>query len=136
MDQRWILPVPEYYARLNSYLEIFSRERQKEIQDRNEWTALLREVLGEGGGRSVLDCSVGWGTQAIPLAKLDWQVTACDVSESSQEDARKYASEVGVALDFRVCDMRDLAQFFNQSQVDSVGDTVVQFQDNDLVLAI
>jgi len=114
MDHRWILPVPEYYARLNFYLKAFSRERQDEIQDRDHWASLLRQVLGEAGGRSVLDCSCGWGTQAVPLAKLGWQVTACDVSESSLDDALKYASEEGVSVDLRVCDMRDLAQVFNQ----------------------
>ena len=115
MDHRWILPVPEYYARLNSYLGTFSRERQDEIQDRDEWASLLRGVLGEAGGRSVLDCSCGWGTQAVPLAKLGWQVIACDVSESSLDVARKYASEEGVSVDFRVCDMRDLAQDTNNA---------------------
>ena len=114
MDHHWILPVPEYYARLNTYLEVFSWDRQEEIEDRNYWTALLRDVLGEAGGRSVLDCSCGWGTQAVPLAKLGWQVTACDVSESSMKDAHKYASEEGVSLDLRVCDMRDLAQVFDR----------------------
>ena len=114
MDHRWVLSVPEYYARLNFYLQAFSPERQDEIRDRDEWTSLLRQVLGEAGGQSVLDCSCGWGTQAVPLAKLGWQVTACDVSESSLDVARKYASEEGVSLDFRICDMRDLAQAFNQ----------------------
>jgi glycine/sarcosine N-methyltransferase len=114
MDHRWILPVPEFYARYNFNVEAFAREQQEEIEDRAFWTSLLREVLGEAGGRSVLDCSCGWGTQAVPLAKLGWQVTACDVSESSMDDARKYASEAGVSVDFRVCDMRDLARVFNQ----------------------
>ena len=114
MDHPWILPVPEYYARLNHYLKAFSREQQDEIQDRDEWASLLREVLGEAGGRSVLDCSCGWGTQAVPLAKLGWRVTACDVSESSMDVAHKYASEEGVSVDLRVCDMSDLAQVFNQ----------------------
>ena len=114
MDHPWILPVPEYYARLNHYLKAFARERQDEIRDRDEWTSLLRGVLGEAEGRSVLDCSCGWGTQAVPLARLGWQVTACDVSESSLDVARQYASEEGVSVDLRVCDMRDLAQVFNQ----------------------
>ena len=114
MDHRWILPVPEYYARLNSYLGAFSRERQDEIQDRYYWASLLCEVLGDARGQLVFNCSCGWGTQAVPLAKLGWQVTACDVSESSMDNARKYANEEGVSVDFRVCDMRDLVQVFNQ----------------------
>jgi hypothetical protein len=50
MDHRWILPVPEYYARLNSYLGVFAREPQDEIKDRNYWASVLREVLGEAAG--------------------------------------------------------------------------------------
>jgi hypothetical protein len=44
----------------------------------------------------------GWGTQAVPLAKQGWHVTACDVSESNMDDARNYAGEEGVSVDFRV----------------------------------
>jgi SAM-dependent methyltransferase len=114
MDRHWIYPVPEYYARLNAYDKIFGPTREEILQDRQEWTSLLRQILGEGAGRPVLDCSCGWGTQAVPLAKLGWQVTACDVSESNMDDARTYAREEGVSLDFRICDMRDLAQHFHQ----------------------
>ena len=67
-----------------------------------------------GHHRAVLDCTCGWGTQAIPLAKLGWQVTACDVSETSLDLARKYALRQGVQLDFQICDMRALAEVFNQ----------------------
>jgi SAM-dependent methyltransferase len=138
MDHRWILPVPEYYARLNAYDNIFCPTRQEILQDRDEWTSLLRQVLGEGEGRSVLDCSCGWGTQAVPLAKLGWHVTACDVSESNMDDARKYAGEEGVSLDFRICDMRDLAQLFNQ-QFDWVVSCYALYEiptDEDLLQAV
>ena len=115
MDHRWILPVPEYYARLNSYiLGAFAIEPQEEIQDREYWAALLRGALGEAGEQSVLDCSCGWGTQTIPLAKLGWQVTACDISETSLEHCRKCVSQEGLSVDFRICDMRDLAQVFDR----------------------
>jgi glycine/sarcosine N-methyltransferase len=115
MDHRWILPIPEFYARLNAYiLEVGLPWSIENIQDWEEHASFLRGVLGDARGQSVLDCSCGWGTQTIPLAKLGWQVTACDVSETSMEFARKYASQEGVSVDFRVCDMRDLVQVFNQ----------------------
>ncbi len=114
MDHRWILSPPEYYSRLNYYLKIFTRNRQEEIQDLKFWSALLDEVLGEPSGNSVLDCSCGWGRQAIPLAKLGWQVTACDISESSIEVARKCADKEGVLVDFQICNMCDLARVFSQ----------------------
>jgi glycine/sarcosine N-methyltransferase len=115
MDPHWILSSPEYYARLNAYiLEVGLPYSLENIQHWEEHASILRGVLGDARGQSVLDCSCGWGTQTIPLAKLGWQVTACDVSETSLEMARKYASQEGVSVDFRICDMRDLDQVFNQ----------------------
>jgi glycine/sarcosine N-methyltransferase len=115
MDPHWVLSTPEYYARLNAYiLEVglpYSVEDSRKLE---ETASSLRGILGDARGQSALDCSCGWGTQAIPLAKLGWHVTACDVSETSMEFAREYASQQGVSVDFRICDMRDLAQVFNQ----------------------
>ena len=115
MDHHWILSSPEYYARLNAYiLEVGLPYSVEDFQKCEETAAFLRGILGDARDRSALDCTCGWGTQAIPLAKLGWHVTACDVSETSMEFARKYASQEGGAVDFRICDMRDLAQIFDQ----------------------
>ena len=115
MDHHWILSSPEYYARLNAYiLEVGLPYSIEDFQQWEETASFLRGILGDARGQSALDCSCGWGTQTIPLAKLGWQVTACDVSETSMEFARKYASREGVSVDFRICDMRDLAQVFDQ----------------------
>jgi SAM-dependent methyltransferase len=115
MEQRWILPIPEFYARYNHYfLGPFARTEQEEKQNRQEWMALLTEIMGEAQGRSALDCSCGWGTQTIPLARLGWQVIACDISETSLEYARKIIKKEGLEVDFRICDLRALGQFFDQ----------------------
>lgn len=115
MDQRWILPVPEFYARLNAYiLEYGLPYSVEDCQQWDEEAAQLREALGDGRGKTVLDCSCGSGRQAIALAKLGWQVSACDVSETSLAFARKFASQEGLSIDIRACDMRDLPKAFNQ----------------------
>jgi glycine/sarcosine N-methyltransferase len=115
MDHHWILPVPEYYARLNHYiLGPFAQNEQEEKQNQEEWAAQLKEIMGEAQGRSVLDCSCGWGTQTIPLARLGWQVTACDISETSLANARKIAGEENLSVDFKVYDMRELASHFDR----------------------
>jgi len=115
MDRRWILSAPEYYARLNTYiLEVGLPCSLEEIQRWEEVIPYLGGILGDAHGQSVLDCSCGWGTQTIPLSKMGWRVTACDVSETSMALARKYADQESVSIDFKVCDMRDLAQVFNQ----------------------
>ena len=115
MERRWILPVQEYYARVNAYVHEVGLPWA--IEDNPDWDDIaedLRGILGEAQGRSVLDCSCGWGMQTIPLAMSGWQVTATDISETSLEFARKFARQTGVSVDFRICDMRDLARLFHQ----------------------
>jgi hypothetical protein len=115
MEHRWILPVPDYYARLNHYiLGPFAENEQEEKQNREEWAAQLKEIMGEAGGRSVLDCSCGWGTQTIPLARLGWKVTATDISESSLNYAQGLAEQESLKVDFKVCDLRNLGELFDR----------------------
>lgn len=71
-------------------------------------------MLGQAEGRSVLDCSCGWGRQTIALAKLGWQVTATDVSPTSLDCARQCVKEENLSIDFRISDMRDLAENFHE----------------------
>lgn len=116
MSHHWILPTPEYYARLNAY--ILEVGLPYSIADSRRWEEVvpyLHGILGDAQDQSVLDCSCGWGTQAIPLAKLGWQVTACDVSPTSIEFARQYADQEGVTVDFKMYDMGDLAEVFDDT---------------------
>ncbi|MFQ5709129.1 MAG: class I SAM-dependent methyltransferase [bacterium] len=53
----------------------------------------------------VLDLGTGPGTQAIALAKLGFQVTATDVSETAIEKARLKAKSESVSIDFLVDDI-------------------------------
>jgi len=107
----WILSVPDYYARLNAYILQFERDGLKKW---DEEASILQAVMGNANGGSVLDCSCGWGRQAIALAKLGWQVTAADISGTSLDFAQECAREEKVPIDFRVCDMRDLGQHFQE----------------------
>lgn len=115
MDHRWILPVPEYYARMNAYiLEVGLPYSVADCQQWDAETVLLHAAMGAARGQSVLDCACGWGRQTIALAKLGWQVSASDVSETSLAFARKFAQQEGVTVDFRQCDMRELPQVFER----------------------
>ena len=75
----------------------------------------LRAVLGEPDGRSVLDASCGTGNQALALAQLGWRVTGTDVTEHAVEIARERAAQLGVTVDLRVCDMRELGRHFRDA---------------------
>jgi len=109
----WLLTAPEYYQRLNHYIQ--SAGLPWDIEDLSVWPTVMAELetlLGPAEGRRVLDCSCGWGRQAISLARLGWQVTATDISPSSMDFARRFAREQSVEIDFRLLDMRRLAEAF------------------------
>ncbi len=77
--------------------------RQSEVLDK-----LIRAQTGSGG-RSVLDCSCGIGTQAIGLAVRGYTVHATDLSPDAVERARREAAHFKVDLTFGVADFRALA---------------------------
>jgi ubiquinone/menaquinone biosynthesis C-methylase UbiE len=77
--------------------------------------AILRAALGEGRGRSALDCACGGGGQAIPLAQLGWRVTGADIAETSLEAAARRAGEAGTAVEWRTGDMRELGAAFQDA---------------------
>ena len=61
----------------------------------------------EPGGR-VLDAPCGFGRHSIEFARLGYQVTGVDFSETELDRARKAAREAGVELTLACQDIRDL----------------------------
>jgi SAM-dependent methyltransferase len=59
-------------------------------------------------GGVVLDLACGSGRFTIPLAQLGNKVVGGDISEAMLHRARAKAAKVGVDIDFRQMDMRDL----------------------------
>ena len=76
-----------------------------------EWHGrVVAEVLAahqKGHGR-LLDCTCGIGTQALPLARLGYDVTAADVSGAAVERARQEAAARGIDVTFAVSDVREV----------------------------
>ena len=90
--------------------------------EREDWRASLdatgaelETVLGAADGRSVLDASCGTGSQALALARRGWRVTGTDLTAHSIEVARERAATLGVSVDLRVCDMRELDRQFRDA---------------------
>lgn len=52
--------------------------------------------------KTILDLGTGPGTTAIALAKMGYQVTACDISPFILEVARQRAGDLAEAIDWRV----------------------------------
>lgn len=65
----------------------------------------VSEALQRGG--RVLELACGTGRFTIPLARAGLEVVAGDLSEQMLASARVAAAKAGVAIDFRMLDMRD-----------------------------
>jgi SAM-dependent methyltransferase len=73
--------------------------------------AVIARLLGELGvapGATVLDCTCGIGTQALPLAALGFRLTGTDLSTTAIERARAEASRRGLDIRLRAADLRTL----------------------------
>lgn len=84
-----------------------------------DWDASIRRqaaVLGPilerecGAGVKVFDCACGIGTQALGLAKMGFQITACDLSPAAVERTHKEAEKRGLSVRIFVADMLDLTE--------------------------
>jgi len=71
---------------------------------------ILEHQCGPAASVKVLDCSCGIGTQALGLAKLGFQVTACDLSSAAVERTGMEAEKRGLSVRAFVADMLDLSE--------------------------
>jgi cyclopropane fatty-acyl-phospholipid synthase-like methyltransferase len=69
----------------------------------------LREQLAIQPGKKVLDIPCGAGRHSVPLADLGYAVTGLDISSQFLSEARRFAHQRGVSVDWRLGDMRTLA---------------------------
>ena len=73
--------------------------------------AVLSGMLGDRGvapHATVLDCTCGIGTQALPLAARGYRVTGSDLSAAAVERARAEADARGIDIRLRTADVRAL----------------------------
>ncbi len=79
----------DFYDAVADHYHLFYRNWEATL-DREG--ATLRRLLGARNVRSVFDASCGPGTQAIALARLGFDVTAADLSETMLAKARENAA--------------------------------------------
>jgi SAM-dependent methyltransferase len=79
-----------------------SATRQGEVLDR-----LLR-AHGVPAGATLLDCTCGIGTQALPLAERGYRGTGSDLSPAAVERARASAAARGIDIRLDTADIRTL----------------------------
>jgi SAM-dependent methyltransferase len=79
--------------------------------------SVLGPLLRREGIESVLDCTCGIGTQALPLAAQGFQVTGSDISPAAVARARREADVRGIDVRLFTADVREVAV---DEQVDAV----------------
>jgi len=68
----------------------------------------MKKLIGEVGGKKVLDTGCGFGSYSIYCAQQGADVTAVDISPTMIGLAKEEAVEAGVKIDFRVRDAAHL----------------------------
>lgn len=95
------------------YEEWFDRDEyelvyaQRDEEEAEQVVDLIETLADPEPEASVLDVGCGRGRHARALARRGYRVTGIDLSERSIEQARARTEEAGLAIDFRVQDMRD-----------------------------
>jgi cyclopropane fatty-acyl-phospholipid synthase-like methyltransferase len=77
--------------------------------DTNQTPPEVLEFIEQNPPGKALDLGCGTGTNAITLAKNEWQVTGVDFVGKAIRTAKRKAQQAGVAVDFRVGDVTKLS---------------------------
>jgi len=100
--------IATYYDSLAPYYKLIHSDWNASVQRHAAaLDGVIREVFGPGV-QTILDAACGIGTQSLGLAQLGYTVAASDISPAAVEQARLEAARRGLAIQFRVADMRQL----------------------------
>lgn len=103
--------VKDFYDQLASNYHLIFEDWEASIRRQAAVLgAILEKECGSPQTVRILDCACGIGTQALGLAKLGFQVTACDLSPSAVERTRNEAEKRGLSVRAFVSDMLDLTE--------------------------
>lgn len=104
------LSAEEFYNGLASEYHLIFPDWWEAAKEHGKIIGRLLLDLGVYTGARLLDCTCGIGTQALPLAIRGYRVLGTDVSAAAIARARQEARRRDIAVDFAVCDVRELGQ--------------------------
>jgi SAM-dependent methyltransferase len=100
--------MPGFYDDLAPLYHLIYEDWDESVARQGEQlAAIIRKRFGPEA-TTILDVSCGIGTQAIALASRGFKVTGSDVCAPAIERARGEAARRGLAVDFSLCDMRNV----------------------------
>jgi len=98
----------DFYDALADEYHLIFDDWWSSAQWQGQVLAQLLAAEGVAPPASVLDCTCGIGTQALPLAGLGYAMTGIDLSEASIDRAKREAALRNVSIAFSVGDVREL----------------------------
>lgn len=104
------LSAEEFYDGLAGEYDLIFEDWWEAAKGHGEIIDRLLLDLGVRPGARLLDSTCGIGTQAIPLALRGYDVLGADISAAAIARARQEAGKRDIAVDFAVCDVRELGQ--------------------------
>jgi SAM-dependent methyltransferase len=118
------------FEEMARFYDLFTAHHDYEL-----WFSHLLPALaahGQRGPGRLLDVGCGTGKSFLPMLGRGWEVTACDLSESMVERARRKA---GGEARLAVADMRELPAFGEFDLVWALDDAVNYLSDEDELAA-
>lgn len=86
----------------------FGHDADKSAAIADQWETIVHQVVKGAPGKRALDIGTGTGQFAVYLARGRFDVTSIDISEAMVAEARRYAADQGLEIDFKVGDAESL----------------------------
>jgi glycine/sarcosine N-methyltransferase len=104
------LSAEEFYDGLASEYHLIFEDWWQAAKGHGEIIGRLLLDFGVRPEARLLDSTCGIGTQALPLALRGYRVLGADISAAAVARARQEAGRRDIAVDFAVCDVRELGR--------------------------
>jgi len=102
------VPAPDWYTEFFTELPNEFWRRAAPPESATAEIDFVEHQLGLAPGSRIVDVPCGSGRHSLAMAARGHVVTGIDISGEAIAHARRAASEAGLAIDFRVADMRDI----------------------------
>jgi ubiquinone/menaquinone biosynthesis C-methylase UbiE len=86
----------------------FGHDTDKSVVIADKWESTIQRLVMDAPGRCALDIGTGTGQFAVYLARSGFDVTGIDISPGMISQARQYAKDQALEIDFQIGDAEHL----------------------------